>query len=144
MEDEIKNKWDDSWKTLNRELPTPTHLYHILDSIPRKPWFHNFKGPREMVTLINRLRLGHSRDPAHLARINVIPNALCTCGGGEASPQHIFFECPFVGQERRGLLNSLREENILGPYNLTALLALNNLKIYASLHRFVRMGGTNL
>lgn len=55
---------------------------------------------RSQQTTIFRLRTGHCRLRAHMRRIGVADSAVCECGEGDQTPEHMLQDCPRLNQLR--------------------------------------------
>lgn len=81
---------------------------------PLRPWYNKRKDAdcRNFITTINRLRFGHCRTPAHLARLNIISNEYCDLCLNEISDlEHIFMKCQKYNMERLLLASELDSVN---------------------------------
>ena len=57
-----------------------SHLYKIMPTIPKKPWYNDITLNRKIISLLIRLRLGHTTTPKHLFQMKIKDNPLCNCG----------------------------------------------------------------
>lgn len=126
----IKGKW---YEKINR-------------SVGSAPWFTRsvFPKGRKFYVTLNRLRLGHGKFNAHLARMNRMTSPICTsCDiGSDQTLDHIFFVCPAYAMQRILLIDELLEEYKTPasiPRDTQALL--ENYRIYTALYRFIDKTG---
>ena len=54
----------------------------------------------EGLTDIFRLQIGHCCLTSHLGRIRVAESAVCDCGEGDQTPEHVLQACPLLDQLR--------------------------------------------
>jgi ribonuclease HI len=73
------------------------HLFGVLPRLPCRPWFASADVDRPVLAATTRLRIGHSRTPAHLHRCAGLASPQCTlCGADSATALHLVEECAFV------------------------------------------------
>jgi hypothetical protein len=93
----------------------------LLDKGPN-PWFAKCKLNRRAVTSICRLRSGHTALAHSLARFNIVPNGICTCGTSEETPDHVFWQYQRFTQERKNLTKGLLERWNALPQKMDVIL----------------------
>ncbi|KYQ59915.1 hypothetical protein ALC60_01010 [Trachymyrmex zeteki] len=83
-----------------------------------KPWFHDLRFSRIMITTLNRLRSNHFNLNYSLFRKNLIDNPSCLCGAPSQDFAHVIFFCPltepYVASIRLAL-NDLDQEDLIPP-----------------------------
>ncbi|RVE49151.1 hypothetical protein evm_006158 [Chilo suppressalis] len=85
--------WERNWE--NTKNSAGKHYFDIQPTIPIKPWYSKQKNaPKQIVSVLCRLRLGHSCTPVHLKKIKVRDSSLCECGIDEGTAEHLLFDCP--------------------------------------------------
>lgn len=58
-----------------------------------QPWFSKLNWPRDNITLINRIRSGHTKVNSHLFRMGIVDSEECSCGHKTQDVQHLLFYC---------------------------------------------------
>lgn len=136
--------WLENWQ---ETLGTKGKWYaKINQTIGSVPWFTRsvLHKSRKFYTTINRLRLGHGRFNAHLARMKIITSPVCTnCDlGTDQTLDHIIFECPAYALQRIPLIDKLLEiykTPASIPRDTQGLL--ENYSTYIALYKFIDSTG---
>lgn len=139
--------WHENWQ---ETLKTKGKWYYkINQTVGSAAWFTKSGVPksRKFFTTINRLRIGHGRFNAHLARMNIIASPTCTScnSGSDETLDHIIFNCPAYALERIPLIGELLE-----IYNTPASIPRNthglleNQNTYTALYKFINSIGWSI
>ena len=134
LKKELITTWNEVW--LKSSQTKGSFLFGIVPHISVQSWFRHCAEPRKFITTLGRLRTGHNSLPQHLHRIKVIDSAKCECNSAITDANHLLFECKLHRHHQNVLLNKLIQLRIYPPFNISHLLALNNLKIYKYLFNF--------
>lgn len=137
----IKEEWKSHWTNI---LESGKGLWYasINPEFLSTPWFTRDKDSidRKFYSTIFRLRFGHCRLNAHLARMKIISSSLCNLCNSELdqTADHIVFSCPAFRIERLLLVEDLiniyrKPENV--PRALNVIL--RNVDTYTPLFKFV-------
>ncbi|XP_044743249.1 uncharacterized protein LOC123305559 [Chrysoperla carnea] len=127
------NDWNQIWRNSTKGRK----LYALQPAPALQTWFHEWDVGRKNITTIGRLRTGHNSLPAHLHKINVVPDTNCRCGYPYCDINHVIFACPLFNQHRPMLLSSLARMGVFGPYFIPHLLSLNNYDILSTICSFL-------
>ena len=130
-------EWQNTW--YEGVILESTQLTKIVIKVKKVPWFKSVtvNNKRGFVSTMIRLRSGHGIFPKHLQRIGVRNDDLCDYCDSVGTLQHIICECKNFDVERSQLINALTELNIVFPANIIDILALQNLKIYILIWKFL-------
>ncbi|XP_075160455.1 uncharacterized protein LOC142233425 [Haematobia irritans] len=132
-----KNKSVRSWQQKWNESPFGRRLYSLSRTVNTTPWFRNRKLPREVITLICRVRFGHTCAKAHLFRVNMTDSNACECGSTQTI-DHLTFECPSMSLTSRDfLIRKLRNAGIR-QLNCMEILKKDDQNIYVALHKLFK------
>lgn len=115
-------------------------LYSFAPTVNRKPWFKNEHLPRDIITMVCRLRFGHHKTKNHLFKVNIVASNRCDCGAVQTI-DHLTFQCTNIDNRlRNAFIYKLRD---FGVYQLDidTLLRTNNFQIYRTLHKFYNAAG---
>ena len=74
----------------------------------KKPWFHNLKIKRELITLVNRCRSGHYNLNAFLFKIKVVDSPQCDCAFPIQDSNHVLWDCTLFSEIRKQMYTELR------------------------------------
>lgn len=130
--------WDVIW---NNDGSVGKHYRKIQPSIPRKPWFSRLVFSKTVTSVLCRMRLGHVCTPAHLHKIKIVPDPLCSCGEyGDLN--HIFFACTLY--DRFAFLDNLELLQIPFPTSIICLLYTNCYDVYKILSLFLETNNIKL
>ncbi|KAL0832986.1 hypothetical protein ABMA28_011678 [Loxostege sticticalis] len=130
----LLRSWSSDWQITRRKAGK--FYFDVQGSIETSPWFFKHKRlSKRVISVISRLRLGHTSSPVHLAKIRVKDNSICECGIDEGSADHILFNCPNVG----GSLYDHLPDNISRPCNVKCLLSLINTPFLETLSKFIEI-----
>lgn len=78
-----------------------------------KSWFDETNLNRQQITLINRIRSGHSLLKKHLFDKNIIASAMCECGESEMDIDHVVWNCNNISMiDRIKLLSACTKRGI--------------------------------
>lgn len=106
--------WQDLWK-MDQEVNGKGRWYGTVQpDLPVKPWYKKpiYKhASRDFITTINRLRFGHHKTPAHLARLNLFESNSCPYCNNDvlADIDHLLFECCNFSIQRLVLASEISE-----------------------------------
>ncbi|XP_075162855.1 uncharacterized protein LOC142235488 [Haematobia irritans] len=132
-----KNKSLRSWQQKWNESPFGRRLYSLSRTVNTTPWFRNRKLPREVITLICRVRFGHTCAKAHLFRVNMTDSSACECGSTQTI-DHLTFECPSMSLTSRDfLIRKLRNAGIR-QLNCIEILKKDDQNSYVALHKLFK------
>lgn len=109
LRENITLLWHSYWKMVSEQKGK--WYASIQSTPPQRPWYHKWKNIdcRNFITVINRLRFGHCRTPAHLARLKIVQNEECeTCTNEVANLEHIVMKCQKFNLERLVLVSELQ------------------------------------
>lgn len=93
IKSKITNKWQDKWK----QGTTGRHLYNIQNEVGKMR--RTGRSTKEE-NVISRLRLGHTRLNSTLHLMGKHPTALCECGQGIETVEHVLIHCQKYATER--------------------------------------------
>lgn len=122
IKSKITNKWQDKWN----QGTTGRHLYNIQNEVGKMR--RTGRSTKEE-NVISRLRLGHTRLNSTLHLMGKHPTALCECGQGIETVEHVLIHCQKYATEReifRRTSQQIEIKQILsqtGNYNLTLICA---------------------
>jgi len=97
VDEASRRYWQLLWDTDDRGR----RLHGISPQVLTTPWFAQSDLPRNTVTMLCRLRNGHSFSRASLARLGIVRGDTCRCGAVETA-QHKLFHCPLIDRGRFG------------------------------------------
>ena len=109
------NNLDDSTKNLTSKNSL---IFFLKSNKSDTNSYYNI-GRRKINIILARIRMECSELSHHLFNMNIIANALCTCGRNETT-NHFFIECPQYHLHRVVLIENLTK--IKKNYNLDTLL----------------------
>lgn len=92
--------------------------------------------PRNLITLVSRLRTYHTRAKAHLFEKNIIPSSECDCGSPSQDLNHIFFYYPLHAEDSEKLIIDLYHNGFSPPLSIDEIAFSDNLKAYYTLLQF--------
>lgn len=131
------------WKGKWEESPYGRRLYSLSRTVNTTPWFKDRKLPRNVITLICRLRFGHVLTGEHLTRINILHSNLCSCGSAQTI-NHLIFECPNMNHNNRGTLMDKLHETGIRRLDVMEILRKDQNAIFFALHKFFHHSKTIL
>ncbi|XP_018576554.1 uncharacterized protein LOC108915084 [Anoplophora glabripennis] len=124
------------WQNIYEDSLSGAVYKQIQPTIRQKTWFHNLVN-RQFIKTITRLRTNHALYPKYQHKIGQTNNPNCLCGEiGDL--QHIILECPLHITHRDLLLEEIYKLKAEAPFNLTTLLASDNLSIFNSIFGFIK------
>lgn len=110
----------------------------------RAPWFANFKLTRRTITVINRIRSGHSSLRSSLFRFRIVDSPLClTCRVSE-TVNHVFWSCKGLARHRPRLTSELVKIRGHLPHPVEYLLATIDRKTIRILDEFISVYGLKI
>ena len=122
-----QNRWNDSVKG--------RFLYNIAPNTNKTPWFKNIILPRPIISMINRLKINHTRCKDHIFKINIIDSNLCPCGEIQTT-NHLLFCCANIARDlRKNLIDIMVNEGI-SNFEISYILKLDNATVYKAIHAF--------
>ncbi|KAL0892118.1 hypothetical protein ABMA27_015319 [Loxostege sticticalis] len=76
--------WNTHWNNTKKKVGR--HYSEVQHTIPPRPWFFKYINlSKRIVSIICRLRIGHSCTPVHLAKLRIKDSSICECGLDEGS-----------------------------------------------------------
>nr|CAH7735697.1 unnamed protein product [Callosobruchus chinensis] len=133
---DVRKLWSEYYKAYCQN--STTQYCTIQRNIPPIPWYFNLRIPRKYITMYSRLRFGHGRFPAFLARIGMTDTNLCEECNVPGTIDHLFFECCKYRSQQNLLWNGLLSDGFMPPYNMLHLLALNDGRIQRRIICFLK------
>lgn len=137
---DLYSLWHNYWKLVSQDKGK--WYTKIQVTPPPSPWYHKNKDAncRNFITTINRLRFGHCRTPAHLARLKIISESegKCnSCSGEVADLEHIIMKCQKYNMQRLILVSDLQSvcESDNVPTHIEELLS--NSVFFKFLYKFI-------
>lgn len=130
----IKKKLKTRWQAEYSEAPTGRKYKSIEAVIPSKPWFHS-EINRHFISTISRIRSNHCMCQKYKYKISMATTEDCVCGE-VGDLQHLFMECTYYNSGI--LVNEMIRLGLAQPFNLDSLLALNDIRVYRLLYKFLR------
>ncbi|XP_020297469.1 uncharacterized protein LOC109861999 [Pseudomyrmex gracilis] len=105
-----------------------------------RPWFMRFKKnkylPRQLVSLISRIRSHHMAVNEHLHDKCIVDSAACPCGHPIQDINHLFFYCPVNKIATDKLLLDLFHSGFSPPYSVVDIAFSNNIQAMFALLTF--------
>lgn len=130
----LAQDWNQTWQS---SAQFKGKFYHEFQpNIAMKPWFAKLRLPKQISSIISRLRFGHCSSPSHLAKLHILNSAICECGLEDGNIEHILFKCPLYSS--LPLYNILVKNKAPLPCNISSLLSLTNKKYIYSLVTFLK------
>ena len=117
-----------------------TFYFKNFFSTSKRPWFCSFKVHRKVVSVINRIRSGHTRVKTDLYKYKIVNSSLCDCGEFDETVEHIFWQCNRHEIIRGKMVRRLRRLKIYGPYSIINILSEINDKTLAVISDFIIEG----
>ncbi|XP_070157981.1 uncharacterized protein [Polyergus mexicanus] len=73
------------------------------------PWYEatGERLPRPLIVLVSRLRSFYVCVDTHLSDKNIISDPACSCGHGNQTINHVFFDCPLLSEHTETLISDL-------------------------------------
>lgn len=137
IRNDIMHLWREFWKT---DQVTKGKWYgEIQLDLPSKPWYNDLQAAsRDFITMINRLRFGHSTTPAHLNRLNIVESSRCEyCQQEPCDAEHLIFSCPSFSVQRLILASELSDMDINNsPRRLCDLLKIK--ECFYPLYKYIK------
>nr|XP_049700546.1 uncharacterized protein LOC126055428 [Helicoverpa armigera] len=116
----LDTSWQEWWNISSKKKGSS--YYAIQPVVKPKPWFSRFKKyPKQVISVLCRIRIGHCCTPVFLRKIRVQDSSLCECGLDEGTLDHIFFNCP--NNSSFDLYGRLQKLKIPLPINFRSLLS---------------------
>ena len=103
-----------------------------------KPWFHNLKIKRELITTINRCWADHYNLNASLIKIKVVNSTSCECGHEYQDLNHILWQCPLYDNERNELNVKLAKQKLIFPLDVGIFLYKPDITIMSILLEYLK------
>lgn len=104
----------------------------------RSPWFWKAKLPRKTITVINRLRSGHTSLRESLFKFHIVDSPMClTCNEIE-TPNHVFWDCNNYVQQRLRLTKNLIKVRGHLPHPVEHLMTDLNREFLNIIDRFIK------
>ena len=88
------------------------HYFQNFHNSSKRPWFHNFKVKRELITFINRCRSDHYNLNVSLFKIKVVENTQCDCAFPIQDLNHVLWNCPLFSEQRRKMYKEFEIKKI--------------------------------
>ena len=108
------------------------------------PWFLNVNLDRGAITLINRLRSGHTRCRKHLNDKNIMLSAECDCGAVSQDVDHLIFDCLDNRFKSEILMSEIwRTDPYLEP-RVSALAFCGKANVYKKVFNYCENNGIHL
>ena len=85
---------------------TNPNSYRALYTLEPRTKISTPKAPRELLSALYQLKLGHGYTRSYLYRLGHAPNNRCTCGR-EETPRHLLLACPRLARPRARLKDRL-------------------------------------
>lgn len=129
--------WTEMWK---KDQEQKGKWYGIIqEHLPTEPWYNKLEmASRDFITMMNRLRFGHSTTPSHLARLGITRTDLCKeCNNPQADVKHLVFKCQKYNIQRLILASELSE---ILPSDSSRRLSdlLKNVKCFYPLYKYIK------
>ncbi|XP_020296074.1 uncharacterized protein LOC109861009 [Pseudomyrmex gracilis] len=106
-----------------------------------KPWYSKTKKgkflPRQLISLVSRIRTYHTAVNSHLFEKNIVDSASCQCGQPEQNINHVFFHCPCNKEHSDRLLIDLYHNGFSPPYSVEKVAFSDNVSAMFALLKFV-------
>ena len=135
---EVGNEWGEMFAKSSRG----SYYRSIQPTIPKEPWFRGIKVSKHSVSLLCRLRIGHTVLASHLKRIQVVTSSLCVCEEEEETADHVLFNCRLLPNH-----DFFREISLIGltfPLSVQHLLSLNSPKINKAITNHLKKYNKNV
>ena len=126
--------WQNSWD--NGDLGRWCHS--IIPKVSLKPWFHKLDVSRDFICMMSQLMSNHYWFNAHLRRIGLTEDHLCTCGEGYHDIEHVVWSCPLYREARSNLENSLKARNKQPNVPVRDVLAILDFPYMRLLYSFLK------
>ncbi|CAH1977693.1 unnamed protein product [Acanthoscelides obtectus] len=138
----LLKRWRSEWIEYCFTNPTRYNLIH--PSLPRGYWHENFKIPRKYISCITRAKIGHGVFPSHLARLNLVPSALCDVCEVYGDLDHCFFGCAKFLDHCNALYSDLVKSGISAPLNTSHVFSLGRSDVIILVVKFIRNSGIKI
>ena len=125
------NSWQLRWNNSEHGR----HLHNIAPRINQTPWFYDLELPRSIISMINRLKINHTRCNDHIFKINIIDSNLCTCNEIQ-TVNHLLFCCINIDRGLRKDLIDVLVNYGISNFEISDILKLENVNIYKAIHKF--------
>lgn len=130
-------EWQEDWNS--SQSFRGRHYAYVQPIIPRRPWFHDVRLPRWLITTVCRMRFNHGSFPTHLHRIGISPTPFCDCTNTtEGDINHILFACSKWETHRQSFLQQLYRLQVELPTSATMLLSLRDPALTKELFKFLQ------
>jgi ribonuclease HI len=103
LRDSMLSNWQQRWDT--DEMGR--YAYSIYPHVGLRPWFFGLEFDRSAITKISRLISNHTRVKSHLNRIKIVSEAICSCGDGYETIDHLLWHCSLHQAARVNLLQKI-------------------------------------
>ena len=104
------------------------------------PWFFRYDLDRKRITMINRVKSGHTRTKDHLFRKNILNSNECECGDVQ-TVEHLIWNCPRFLNYRDVLIQFLAGRGIFPGSDVTLLFNRSNLEVIRRVVLYVLLSG---
>lgn len=130
----LKEAWDRTWA---EDVSKGIYYRRIQPSILPKPWFcrADVKLSKKAISVIIRMRLGHTSTSAHLAKLGIVQSPACACGAEMGDINHVLFSCP--DYDYASFFASLTSLGVPFPSSASCLLSNFNVDIYKCIAKFL-------
>lgn len=120
------------------------YLEHELYT-PNQVWFKDIHVDRSVITLICRLRSGHSNTRKMLFRFGLSETPLCPCGEAIENTHHIFFTCSLYTEARVQMFAKIQKLNTpFPPLNIYQFLSKPSVPIIYAIKHFLDKTGLRI
>lgn len=148
--EEWRNHWKErmfkelfDWRMKEGENKGSTYCKNYLNA-NRHPWFWKFNLPRSTISILNRLRSGHTSLRGSLFRFYIVDTPLCLICNVVESPDNVFWECPKYSSQRTALITDLSQIRGYLPHPVEYLLSTIDKDITMILHRFLSLSNLKI
>ncbi|XP_023244577.1 uncharacterized protein LOC111642457 [Centruroides sculpturatus] len=125
----IQTKWQERWEKSTTGRLTYQFFPQIQKRIKNKHFVPSFN--------ITQILMEHGNFRAYLHRFLGKTNGKCSCNLQEdEDSQHVIYSCPIYSNERKRLIEQIRENNELWPCELSILVS--NKDIYKDFKTFLK------
>ncbi|KAM0724701.1 hypothetical protein ACS0PU_009085 [Formica fusca] len=116
-----------------------SRYFNKIDTILAPPWYEatGERLPRSLIVLVSRLRSFHVCVNTHLLDKNIISDPAYSCGHGNQTINHVFFDCPPLLEHIGTLISDLYRADPLVDLDIPSIVFSKNTKLFLALHKFV-------
>lgn len=126
--------WQNSWD--KGELGRWCHS--IIPKVTKKPWFKGLDLARAFIRTISRLMSNHYALDAHLYRIGLAGNNVCSCGQGFHDIEHLVWSCQDYCAARSKLTDTLRARGRQPNVPVRDVLAIRDIPYLSAILQFLQ------